>query len=171
MVRYVFALNNNTPITFVAHSMGGRMVLHFLHLMPPSWKSKYIRKVITLNTPWGGTVQSIEAVSLGYSFGSSLVDAAKMRIVQRSSPSVMWLMPSEHFWKPNEVLLSTDAKNYSRSNLNELFTYVVFSLYRRTFYRFLNSLFSSHSTETLAFRTGGKWSKILKASKISQHRV
>lgn len=121
LVRYVYGRNNDTPITFVAHSMGGRMILHFLQMMPPTWKTKYIRKVITLNTPWGGSVQSIEAVSVGYSFGSMVLDADKLRIVQRSSPSVMWLMPSEHFWKPNEVFVTTNQKNYSRSNFNELF--------------------------------------------------
>lgn len=151
--------------------MGGRMVLHFLQLMPPTWKAKYIRKVITMNTPWGGTVQSMEAVSLGYSFGSSVLDAGKMRIVQRSSPSVMWLMPSEHFWKPNEVLVSTDAKNYSRSNFEEFFGYAIYASHRQKSSQFLNSFFSSHFTETLVFRTDGKWSKILKVTMIFQHRV
>lgn len=124
LIRYVYALNEDTPVTFVAHSMGGRMLLHFLQQMPPDYKSKFVRKVITLNTPWGGSVQSVEAVSMGYSFGSSVLDALKMRTVQRSSPSVMWLMPSEHFWKPTEVFATTNQKNYSRSNLNEFFEYV-----------------------------------------------
>lgn len=150
--------------------MGGRMVLHFLQLMPPTWKSKYIHKVITLNTPWGGSMQSIEAVALGYSFGSSMLDAGKMRIVQRSSPSVMWLMPSEHFWKPNEVLVSTDEKNYTRSNLNEFFGYAFYACITKGLI-FLNSKLPFPSIETLAFRTAGKWSKILKVTTISQHQV
>lgn len=100
------------------------MLLHFLQLQPDTWKAKYVRKMITMNTPWGGSVQSIEAIAMGYAFGSQVLDQMKMRTVQRSSPSVMWLMPSEHFWKPSEVFVTTSKKNYSRSNFNELFTYV-----------------------------------------------
>jgi hypothetical protein len=44
--------------------------------------------------------------------------------VQRTMPSIAWLMPSPLFWKPNEVLVQTDSKNYSLSNLEELFMYM-----------------------------------------------
>lgn len=121
LVRAAYALNGNTPVTFVAHSMGGRMLLLFLQKMEQSYKDKYIRKAITMNTPWGGSVQSMEAITLGYSFGSTALSQDKMRFVQRSSPSVMYLMPSEYLWKPNEVLATTTTKNYTRANINEYF--------------------------------------------------
>lgn len=121
LVDYVYESNEKTPITFVAHSLGGLMLLQFLQMMPPSWREKYVNQVITLNTPWGGSVQSIEAATVGYDFGVYPLNNYKMREVQRSCPSVMWLMPSAYFWKPDEVLVTTTHKNYTRSNLEELF--------------------------------------------------
>lgn len=121
LVRYIYDLNDQTPITFIAHSMGGKMLLIFLQQMPQTWKDKYISKVITLNTPWGGSVQSIQAMSVGYTFGSTVLAVDSMMQVQRSSPSVIWLMPSEHFWKQNEVLVMTTKKNYTLANINEFF--------------------------------------------------
>lgn len=97
------------------------MLLQFLQMQEPTWKDKYVRQVITLNTPWGGSVQSLQAVTLGYNFGSSLVNSLQMREVQRSCPSVTWLMPSKYFWKPDEVIVKTKAKNYTMADFEQLF--------------------------------------------------
>lgn len=121
LIEYAYNLNDETPVTFIAHSMGGLMLLQYLQSKELTWKDKYIRQVITLNTPWGGSVQSILATAVGYNFGSSLINGLTMREVQRSCPSVMWLMPSDLFWKPDEVLVKTDHKNYTLSNFEELF--------------------------------------------------
>lgn len=121
LIEYAYQMNDNTPVTFIAHSMGGLMLLQYLQSKQPTWKDKYVKQVITLNTPWGGSAQSILAASVGYNFGSSLISNLKMREVQRSCPSVMWLMPSDIFWKPNEVLVQTNNKNYTVSNYEDLF--------------------------------------------------
>lgn len=97
------------------------MALHFLQQMTTEWKDKYIEQIITLSTPWGGSVQSLQAISVGFDFGSSLIQNIKMKEVQSSCPSVVWLLPSEYFWKPNEVLVKTKNKNYTVRNMDEFF--------------------------------------------------
>lgn len=44
-----------------------------------------------------------------------------MREEQITSPSLAWLLPSPLFWKPDEVLVQTDTKNYTLNNLEEFF--------------------------------------------------
>lgn len=105
----------------MAHSMGARMLLLFLHRQDQAWKDKYISKAITLNGAWGGTVQAVEALAEGYNFRSTMVSKAQMRQLQRGSPSLHWLLPHEKFWSPNEVFMSTHDKNYTVKDYEELF--------------------------------------------------
>lgn len=125
LVQLAYETNNDTRVTFVAHSMGGRMLLQFLQRQSTEWKDKYVDKIITLSVPWGGAVQSLQAISIGYDFGSKVVQNLAMKEVQETCPSVVWIEPSEYFWKPDEVLARTSKKNYTVSNLNEFYRYAI----------------------------------------------
>lgn len=121
LTEYAYDLNNDISVTFIVHSMGGKMILYFLQQMPQEWKDKYVKQVITLSVPWGGSVQSLQAISVGYDFGATLVDNERMNAVQKTCPSVVWLMPSASFWKQNEVLATIDKKNYTLENIDQFF--------------------------------------------------
>lgn len=112
---------SNTSVTFIAHSMGGRMLLHFLQQQTTEWKDKYVNQIVTLSVPWGGSVQSLQAISVGYDFGSKLVRNNNMKKVQESCPSVVWMGPSDYFWKPTEILARTNKKNYTIKNIDEFY--------------------------------------------------
>ncbi|XP_055306545.1 phospholipase A2 group XV-like, partial [Sitodiplosis mosellana] len=105
LTEYVYSINNNIGITFIAHSMGGRMLLYFLQEMPQEWKDVYVKRVIALSVPWSGSTNTLKALSVGYNFGINLVNSQKMKEVEETYPSVVWLLPSEYFWKENEVLI------------------------------------------------------------------
>lgn len=121
LTEYAYKLSDNVGITFIAHSMGGKMILYFLQQMQQSWKDQYVKQVITLSTPWGGSVQSLQAISVGYDFGANLISNDKMKSVQETCPSVVWLMPSSLFWKQNEVLATIGKKNYTLENIDQFF--------------------------------------------------
>lgn len=121
LTEYAYEINDNIGITFIAHSMGGRMILLFLQQMPQEWKDKYVKQVITLSVPWGGSIQAIQAISVGYDFGAEVIQNIKMKQVQETCPSVVWLMPSESYWKPNEVMVTMNGKNYTLQNIDEFF--------------------------------------------------
>lgn len=114
--------NDRQRVTFIAHSMGGLMVLQFLQQMTIEWKETYVKQMITMSTPWGGSVQALQAVSVGYDFKSMVLSNAKMKQVQETCPSLVWLLPSPNFWKPNETLVSTKDKEYTIANIEEFFT-------------------------------------------------
>ena len=121
LTESAYDMNENIGITYVAHSMGGRMLLYFLQQMPQEWKDKYVKQIITLSTPWGGSIQAIQAISVGYDFGADLIQNDKMKQVQETCPSVVWLMPSKSFWKSNEVMVTMKGKNYTLENIDDFF--------------------------------------------------
>ncbi|XP_031619100.1 group XV phospholipase A2-like isoform X2 [Contarinia nasturtii] len=121
LVEYSYKMNDNIGVTFIAHSMGGRMLLHFLQQMPQEWKDQYVKQMITLSTPWGGSIQAIQAISVGYDFGANVIQNIKMKQVQETCPSVVWLMPSKHFWKQDEVMVTMNKKNYTLQNIDQFF--------------------------------------------------
>lgn len=113
--------NDRQRVTFIAHSMGGLMVQQFLHQMTSSWKDTYVKQMITLSSPWGGSVQALQAISVGYDFKSPMLSNYKMKQVQETCPSLVWLLPSTHFWKANEILVSTKNKQYTMDNMEDFF--------------------------------------------------
>lgn len=48
LVEKAFNDNGEERVTFIAHSMGGRMLLYFLQQMSAEWKDKYIEQMITV---------------------------------------------------------------------------------------------------------------------------
>jgi lysophospholipase III len=56
---------NGQKAVIVTHSMGGLMSLVFLQQQSQTWKDKYVRALITLAAPWGGTVKTIKVFAVG----------------------------------------------------------------------------------------------------------
>ncbi|XP_046961873.1 phospholipase A2 group XV-like [Vanessa cardui] len=122
LVEETYALNNNSAVTLIVHSMGGSMGLHFLRLQKQSWKDQYIRRMISLSTPWGGAMKALKVFAIGDDLGSLMLSESTLRTEQITCPSLAWLLPSPNFWKPSEVLVQTDKFNYTINDLQKLFT-------------------------------------------------
>lgn len=117
-MEYAYNLSKKS-VTLIAHSMGGPMTQLFLQSKQQSWKDNYIAQVVTLNSPWGGTAQTIEAITVGYDLGEYILPNYAMKAIQRSCPSLAWLLPSPYYWKQNEILVKTSTKNYTMANIDE----------------------------------------------------
>lgn len=98
------------------------MSLVFLQNQTQVWKDKYIERIISLSGAWAGSAKAIKVFAIGDDLGSFALKGSTMRAEQITSPSLSWLMPSPHFWKPSEVLVSTPTKQYTMSNIEEFFT-------------------------------------------------
>lgn len=61
-------MNNNEPVTLIAHSMGGPMSLIFLQRQTQKWKDKYINSLISLAAVWGGSVKALKVFAIGLYF-------------------------------------------------------------------------------------------------------
>lgn len=121
LTEYAYETNGNVGVTYIVHSMGGRMLLYFLQNMRQDWKDKYVKQAITVSVPFGGSVQAVVALTVGDTLDSKFLEHKKMKKVQESFPSIVWLMPSEYFWKSTETLMIIRDKNYTISNIDEFF--------------------------------------------------
>lgn len=65
LIEETFSLNNNTPVVVVGFSQGALVTLELLARMNDSWKMNYIKSLITVSAPFGGTVLSIPAIISG----------------------------------------------------------------------------------------------------------
>jgi len=121
LVEETYKRNGNTKVILLAHSMGGPMSLYFLQNMPQEWKDKYIKSLVTLSAAWGGSIKAIKVFVVGDDLGVFVLNGGILKQMQITSPSLAWLMPSQDLWQPNEVLVQTDYKNYSLSNIQQFF--------------------------------------------------
>lgn len=119
LVEETYNMNKQTPVTLLAHSMGGPMTLIFLQRQSQKWKDKYINCLITLSGVWGGSVKALKVFAIGDDLGAYLLRQTVLKDEQISSPSLGWLLPSKLFWKETEILVETDRKNYTLSTLQD----------------------------------------------------
>lgn len=121
LIEETYIMNNNTPVTLVAHSMGGPMTLIMLQRQSQKWKDKYINAMITLSAVWAGSIKAVKVFAIGDDLGAYFLRESVLRTEQITSPSLGWLLPSKLFWKETEVLVQSDLKNYTLNNLQEYF--------------------------------------------------
>lgn len=95
--------------------------MYFLQEMPQAWKDVYVKRVIALSVPWGGSSNTLKALSVGYNLGIGIINGKKMKELQETYPSVVWLLPSEYFWRENEVLAIMNGNNYTLANIDQFF--------------------------------------------------
>ncbi|XP_060518883.1 phospholipase A2 group XV-like isoform X2 [Cylas formicarius] len=127
LIEDTYEENNKTSIMLIAHSMGGPMSIHFLNKQKQSWKDKYIQRLVTLSGVWGGSMKAVKVYAVGDDLGSYFLRESVMRTEQITSPSLAWLLPSKLFWKPDEILIHAENKNYTLNNLEEFFRDIYFT--------------------------------------------
>uniref|UniRef100_A0A8D9FCK2 Group XV phospholipase A2 n=1 Tax=Cacopsylla melanoneura TaxID=428564 RepID=A0A8D9FCK2_9HEMI len=122
LIEETYDLNGGaTPIVLVAHSMGSLMSLYFLQRQSSAWKKKFIRSLVTLAAPWGGSVKAIKVFAVGDDLGVYVLSKNTLKVYQVTCPSTSWLLPSEHYWSKDEVLVQTPETNYTLTNLEQFF--------------------------------------------------
>ncbi|XP_058125353.1 phospholipase A2 group XV-like [Anopheles ziemanni] len=121
LVEQTYTLNGEIPVSFVVHSMGAPMTLHFLQMQTPDWKAKYIRRVISIAGAWAGSMKALKVYAIGDDLGAFALSGKVMRAEQITNPSLAFLLPSPLFWKPNEVLARTQSRIYTMDQMEEFF--------------------------------------------------
>lgn len=121
LVEETYALNENTPVTIVCHSMGCPMSLLLLQNQTQAWKDQFISKFITIAGAWGGSAKAVKVFAIGDDLGALALRASVMRQVQITNPSLAFLIPSPGFWKQDEVLVRTANREYTMGQLEDFF--------------------------------------------------
>lgn len=121
LTEETYQQNNNTPVVFIVHSMGGCMTLKFLRAQTQSWKDTHIRALVSLAGAWGGAVKALKVFAVGDDLGVYVLSGSVLKAEQITSPSLAWLLPSSYFWKPDEVLVETDTNNFTVADYKSFF--------------------------------------------------
>lgn len=121
LIEETYYSNGNTKVVLLGHSMGNPMALFLLNKMSKSWKAKFIQCLISLAGVWGGAMKPIRLMISGDNLDVPIVKSINVRREQRSMPSTAWLMPSDEFWSPDEVLVVAPERNYTIKDIKQLF--------------------------------------------------
>lgn len=110
------AANDDRPVILLAHSLGGLFALHLLDRSSISWRRQFVKHLLTLSTPWAGTVQEMLTFASGYTLDIPFVNPLIIREEQRSSESNLWLLPARRVFG-EMPLVFTNNRSYSTNDM------------------------------------------------------
>jgi hypothetical protein len=82
--------NNDAKVVFIAHSMGGLVARYYLECLE-GWR--HARKLITIGTPYRGSLNALDFLSNGYKKSFAGFNVADLSTLMRSFTSVYQLLP------------------------------------------------------------------------------
>lgn len=120
LVESACAASGGRPAILVAHSLGGLFALQLLARSPPRWRAAHVRRLVTLSTPWGGSVQEMLTFASGNTLGVPFVDPSLIRDEQRTAESNLWLLPTPSVFGNTTLVLSrAHNRSYSAKNMTQ----------------------------------------------------
>ena len=130
LVEFTYEQNDNQRVTITSHSFGGFHALYFLQTRSQEWKDKYIKKFITISTPWLGTVSSIAGLTYGYPFPGAYKDfQSKLVSLAKSFQSAYFFLPNEKAFAGLEFT-KIGSSLYTGKNLRSLISYLFPNTYK-----------------------------------------
>ncbi|PAA92155.1 hypothetical protein BOX15_Mlig020808g2 [Macrostomum lignano] len=134
LIEDSFHRASGRKVVLVAHSLGGKLMLHFLHSQPQHWKDQYIGHFVAIGGAFGGVTVSLLAMLSGYNLGIPTINPLQFRTVQRSWPSTHYLLPDAILFGSDRPLVKSkrappsppDAV-YTTANLSALFAKASFA--------------------------------------------
>lgn len=119
LVESAFAANGGKPVILLAHSLGGLFALHLLDRSSISWRRHFIKHLVCLSAPWGGTVQEMLTFASGSAFGIPVVDPLIVRGEQRSAESNLWLLPAYRVFGEMPLVFASNNRTYTARDMPE----------------------------------------------------
>merc|ERR1711971_192129 len=133
LIENTYKENGKKPVILIAHSMGCTMTLYFLtNKVNKAWKNKHVKGIITLAGPWGGSAVALEVFTVGTDLNERHPDLdplddkirVAIRDVERTYPSLAWMMPTSQIWS-KDILVQTTVKkkekDYTTADIGEFF--------------------------------------------------
>lgn len=84
--------------------------------------------LVTVNTPWGGTVVVSGMYTAGYNWEIDTIDRLVMRGQQRTYETGVMLLPNALAFPPNQTIVSTPSVNFTTGNYPEFFAAINYTV-------------------------------------------
>lgn len=121
LIELTYIKNNYKPVSLICHSMGCLNSFYLLNRKTQNWKDVFIKRLICLAAPFGGSVKAISAMLYGDNLGIPLLSSEKLKDLQSSFPSLMYLFPKEPTFSSDRILIQSSEYNYTLKNFDLLF--------------------------------------------------
>lgn len=121
LIESTYVKNNYQPITLICHSMGCLNSFYLLNNKTQNWKDVFIKRLICLAAPFGGSFKAISAMLYGDNLGIPLLSSEKLKDLQSSFPSLMYLFPRQPTFPEDRILIQSSTSNYTLKNFHLLF--------------------------------------------------
>jgi hypothetical protein len=113
-------MSKHEKSTIIAHSLGGLIIHDFLvNYCTNEWKQKYINKLITINTPYGGTMISLKSIHekhIKYPFTNKKIKLNFVRYIG----GLLWTLPNKYHLSQSKIIYQSKNKNYATSDLSDV---------------------------------------------------
>lgn len=83
------------------------------------WKDKHIRSLITIGAPWGGASGTLQTIVAGEDDDSSIISKESSRLLHRSHPSFIFLLPTAPAFQKTPIL-EYESKNYTAADIRNI---------------------------------------------------
>ena len=120
LVEETYEMNGKQPVVLISHSSGCNYVLYFLRMQSQEWKDEYVKSWISLAGPFGGSVESLTAVTAGRGL-DPILSKDSLRDLELTFSSFRFLLPDERVFGKDRVVLSMNGRNFSASDLPAIF--------------------------------------------------
>eukprot|EP00746_Dinoflagellata_sp_MGD_P149880 gnl/MRDRNA2_/MRDRNA2_81870_c0_seq1.p1 gnl/MRDRNA2_/MRDRNA2_81870_c0~~gnl/MRDRNA2_/MRDRNA2_81870_c0_seq1.p1 ORF type:complete len:588 (-),score=71.80 gnl/MRDRNA2_/MRDRNA2_81870_c0_seq1:301-2064(-) len=103
---------NKAPVVLISHSLGGILVLHYLHtFVSETWRRQHIAGWFSVNGVFGGTSMILRMFATGIKFGLPVVPLDYFKSIETGCPSGIWMLPSSRVYGET-IVVETPTKKY-----------------------------------------------------------
>jgi len=128
LLEETYETNSQTKVVLLGHSLGGLFSTYFLNSKSQEWKDRYIAGLVTVNTPWAGSVRATNMYASGHNFNIDAIDRLVIRDSQRSYETGVLLLPKAPAWSSNDVLIQTPLRNFTVDDYAEFFAAINYTV-------------------------------------------
>lgn len=133
----------NRKVVFISHSLGGLLLHDFLLEQTPLWNHNHVDKIITINCPYEGSVDALNAIIKNY------VDKPFLNKINNldTISGILWCIPNP-YTSPSKLLFQNDTLTITSQNISQI---VSPQLWQRIEYHFDDSwkkMLSNHNVKT-----------------------
>lgn len=115
----MYTQNGDKKVIIVTHSMGGTYMYYLLLQQDQVWKDKHIRSLFTISAPWGGCSGTLQTLAAGEDDDSSVISKESSRLLHRSHPSFVYLLPSSPAFGDTPILEHA-GQNYTAADVPKI---------------------------------------------------